>query len=201
MPRNIEIKANITSVEALALKVSALADHGPIDITQDDTFFVCEAGRLKLRAFSEQEGELIFYRRANQQGPKESFYVRSPTSAPATLRETLSLAYGEAGRVQKHRTLFLVGRTRVHLDQVAGLGHFLELEVVLEEHEPSEVGVHEAHALMARLGVEPSQLIEGAYIDLLANNASNPSVQRTDIGKPVPAAHVERHAAENDRQG
>lgn len=168
MARNIEIKARIKSVEALTPKVAAIADKGPIEITQDDMFFRCETGRLKLRAFSKEEGELIFYRRANQQGPKESFYLRSPTSAPETLRESLSLAYGQAGRVQKHRTLFLVGRTRVHLDKVEGLGHFLELEVVLDEGEPSEVGSQEAHELMAKLGVEPAQLIEGAYVDLIA---------------------------------
>jgi len=167
MARNIEIKARIASVEALAPKAAAIADKGPIEIIQDDTFFQCESGRLKLRAFSQEEGELIFYRRANRQGPKESFYLRSPTSAPETLRESLSLAYGQAGRVNKHRTLFLVGRTRIHLDKVEGLGHFLELEVVLEEGEPAEVGVREAHELMTKLGVEPSQLIEGAYVDLL----------------------------------
>jgi predicted adenylyl cyclase CyaB len=168
MPRNIEIKAHIESVEALAHKAAAIADEGPIEIAQDDTFFKCEAGRLKLRAFSKEEGELIFYRRANQCGPKESFYLRSPTSAPETLRESLSQAYGQAGRVQKHRTLFLVGRTRVHLDNVKDLGHFLELEVVLEEGELAEAGVREAHSLMARLGVDPSHLVEGAYVDLLA---------------------------------
>lgn len=168
MPRNIEIKARISSIEALIPKASALADQGPMEISQDDTFFVCPSGRLKLRAFSASEGELIFYRRADQQGPKESFYLRSPTSSPDTLRESLTLAYGQAGRVVKQRTVYLVGRTRVHLDRVDGLGHFLELEVVLDEHEPGAAGVREAHALMARLGVEPSQLIEGAYVDLLA---------------------------------
>jgi adenylate cyclase class IV len=159
---------HVASVEALIPKAAAIADRGPIEIIQDDTFFACEAGRLKLRVFSKEQGELVFYRRANQQGPKESFYLRSPIFAPDTLRECLSLAYGQAGRVQKHRTLFLVGRTRVHLDRVAHLGHFLELEVVLEGDEPSELGVREAHELMAKLGVEPSQLIEGTYIDLLA---------------------------------
>ena len=168
MPRNIEIKAHIESVQSLVPKAAAIADEGPIEIVQDDTFFSCENGRMKLRAFSKEEGELIFYRRADQQGPKESFYVRSPTSSPDTLREALSLAYGQAGRVQKHRTLFLVGRTRVHLDNVKDLGHFLELEVVLEEGELAELGMSEAHSLMAKLGVEPSQLIDGAYVDLLA---------------------------------
>jgi len=48
------------------------------------------------------------------------------------------------------------------------LGHFLELEVVLDEGEPSKVGSQEAHELMAKLGVESAQLIEGAYVDLIA---------------------------------
>ena len=152
----------------MARRVAAIATEGPTEIMQDDTFFRCEAGRLKLRMFSAQSGELIFYRRANQHGPKESFYVRSPTSAPGTLRESLSLAYGQVGRVRKQRVLYLVGRTRVHLDKVEGLGHFLELEVVLTDGEPAQVGAREAEELMRKLGVEPSQLIDGAYIDLLA---------------------------------
>jgi predicted adenylyl cyclase CyaB len=165
--RNVEIKARITSVEALLPKVKAVADQGPFEIRQDDTYFACNAGRLKLRMFSKGEGELIYYRRADQQAPKESFYLRSPTTAPEVLRESLTLAYGQTGHVEKHRTLFLAGRTRIHLDRVSGLGHFLELEVVLEEHEPSEVGVREAQELLVRLGVEGSQLIEGGYFDLL----------------------------------
>jgi predicted adenylyl cyclase CyaB len=92
------------------------------------------------------------------------------------MRISLSLAYGQVGRVEKHRTLFLLGRTRMHLDKVSGLGHFLELEVVLDEHEPPEAGVREANDLLARLGVEPSQLIEGAYVDLLANSAVSQTV-------------------------
>jgi len=172
MARNIEIKARIASVEALAHKAAALADEGPIELTQDDTFFTCPNGRLKLRALSSTEGELIFYRRPDHTGPKESFYLRSPTSAPETLRESLSLAYGRAGRVRKRRTLFLIGRTRVHLDEVEGLGHFLELEVVLDEGEPAEAGIREAHELMRKLGVEQSQLIEGAYVDLLAERGT-----------------------------
>ena len=116
MSRNIEIKAHIDSVETLTAKVAALADEGPIEIAQDDTFFRCDSGRLKLRAFPNGTGELIYYRRANQLSPKESFYLLSPTSAPDSLRESLSLAYGRVGRVRKHRVLFLIGRTRVHID-------------------------------------------------------------------------------------
>lgn len=173
MARNIEIKARIESVESMAPKAAVLANAGPIETTQDDCFFRCETGRLKLRTFSADSGELIFYRRANQHGPKESFYVRSPTSAPETLRELLSLAYGRVGRVRKQRTLFLIGRTRLHLDKIEELGHFLELEVPLVEGEPAEVGVHEAEKIMQRLRIQPAHLIEGGYVDFLANKASN----------------------------
>jgi len=167
MARNVEIKARIENVALMAPRVAALASEGPLDLAQDDTFFRCETGRLKLRAFSNDAGELIFYRRVNQSGPKESFYLRSPTSSPENLRESLSLAYGQIGRIRKYRTLYLVGRTRVHLDRVEGLGHFLELEVQLVDDEPPEQGVREAGELMDQLGIQPEQLIEGAYLDLL----------------------------------
>ena len=168
MARNIEIKARIQSIESLIPKAAALSNRGPIEIDQDDTFFRCDNGRLKLRSFTDGKGELIFYRRADRPGPKESFYIRTSTSEPHNLRESLSHAYGQVGRVRKKRTLFLIGRTRVHLDSVDGLGYFLELEVVLVDNESVEVGIHEADELMQRLGIEPPQLIEGAYIDLLA---------------------------------
>jgi predicted adenylyl cyclase CyaB len=167
MPRNVEIKARIADIATLARSAEALATQAPIEITQDDTFFRCQTGRLKLRAFSAQAGELIFYQRANDLGPKESFYVISQVPDPDTLREALRLALGQIGRVIKHRTLFLLGRTRLHLDRVEGLGHFMELEVVLEEGEPTSYGAEEARLLMTQLGVDPERLVETAYIDLL----------------------------------
>jgi predicted adenylyl cyclase CyaB len=176
LARNIEIKAHIPSVAAVLERAAALADQGPTEIRQDDTFFECRSGRLKLRTFADGEGELIFYRRTDAHGPKESFYVRTPTAAPDSLRETLALAYGVVGRVRKNRTLFIAGRTRIHLDIVENLGHFLELEVVLREDEATDVGVREAHELMQRLGVAPSQLIDRAYVDLLATSQSGTSI-------------------------
>jgi adenylate cyclase class IV len=168
MARNIEIKAHIDSVESLLPLAAKMASDGPTEILQDDTFFTCPNGRLKLRAFSENEGQLIFYQRSDYAGPKESFYVISPTSSPDTLRQALVLAYGEGGRVRKHRTLLLVGRTRVHLDRVEGLGDFLELEVVLAEGEPNETGISVAHELLEKLFVSPRRLVEEAYVDLIA---------------------------------
>jgi predicted adenylyl cyclase CyaB len=165
--RNIEIKARVESLEALERLVAPLATSGPVEIQQDDTFFRCDTGRLKLRAFPHGEGELIYYRRDDRSAPKESFYVRAPTSDAHALREALTLACGEAGRVVKRRTLYLIGRTRVHLDRVEGLGTFMELEVVLEDGEASERGLAVAHELMERLHIARSELVPGAYVDLL----------------------------------
>ena len=168
MARNIEIKARVESVESVRPRVAAIADEGPSEIVQDDTFFNCRNGRLKLRTFSESDGQLIFYNRPDVRGPKESFYLIAPTAFPVDLLNVLSLAYGQCGRVRKRRTLYMIGRTRVHLDRVEGLGEFIELEVVLADHEASDAGVAVAHALLRRLGIAAHQLVEGAYVDLLA---------------------------------
>ena len=61
----------------------------------------------------------------------------------------------------------LIGPTRVHLDEVEGLGDFVELEVVLQPHESASDGIAVAHALVAKLGITLGQLVVGAYIDLL----------------------------------
>jgi len=167
MARNIEIKAHVADLNALAARTAAIADSGPVPIAQDDTFFRCDNGRLKLRVLEDGTGELIFYRRADQGGPRQSSYVLAPVTSPDALREALTLAYGQAGRVVKQRTLYLVGRTRVHLDRVAGLGDFMELEVVLADDEAPAAGVSEAQALMLSLGIASDDLVEQAYVDLL----------------------------------
>jgi predicted adenylyl cyclase CyaB len=167
MARNVEIKARIASVAALLPLATRLADSGPTVIEQEDTFFACPNGRLKLRDQSAAGAELIFYQRADLSGPKESFYLRVPVADPAAMRTLLRQAHGQTGRVRKRRVLFLVGRTRIHLDAVEGLGEFLELEVVLGESESAEQGIVEARRIMAELGVGTQQLLQGAYVDLL----------------------------------
>jgi adenylate cyclase class IV len=161
MARNIEIKARIASVESLASKVAPLADAGPTAIAQDDTFFHCAHGRLK-----------IAYERSDTSGPKLSDYVRAPVANPAALREALTRACGLRGRVIKQRTLYLIGPTRVHLDVVAGLGHFMELEVVLRDEQSLAQGEAIAQQLLTTLGIQTDQLLSQAYIDLLEQQRS-----------------------------
>ena len=65
----------------------------------------------------------------------------------------------------------MVGRTRVHLDRVKGLGEFVELEVVLDDLEELADGEKEARTLMTQLAIQPADLLQGAYVDLLGNAA------------------------------
>ena len=170
MARNVEIKAKIGEIEALIPIIASLAETGPFNILQHDTFFNCPLGKLKLRAFSASSGELIFYQRPELNGPKLSIYQISPTTEPDSLRDTLALAYGILGTVRKQRTLYLLGKTRIHLDRVDGLGDFLELEVVLEDLQTITYGESIALDLLAKIGVLPSQLIPTSYLELLSKS-------------------------------
>lgn len=167
MARNIEIKARVGDSAAMANRAARLADEGPWAIEQDDTFFACPDGRLKLRDFGNGNGELIFYRRPDQAGPGQSEYRITPTDDPDGLRVVLADALGITGRVHKRRTLYLAGRTRIHLDHVEGLGDYLELEVVLSDGESSGIGEAEARFLMEQLHVDEADLVDVAYVDLL----------------------------------
>jgi len=166
MGRNVEIKARVDDLEALERRVADLADAGPELLSQDDTFFNCPAGRLKLRAFPDGSGELIAYARPDRAGPSTCRYDITPVRDAAQLTAVLAAALGVAGRVRKERRLYRAGPARIHLDRVASLGTFLELEVVLDPHQDTGAGEARAMDLMARLGVKQEDLVDVAYVDL-----------------------------------
>ncbi len=168
MPRNIEIKARIDSIEALLPRARAVAGSEPELIVQDDTFFNVPHGRLKLREFADGSAELIHYQRPDSGQAKASDYVRVPVADAAALREALARGCGVQGRVRKQRWLLLAGSTRIHLDRVEALGDFMELEVVLQKGQRDVEGIAAAEALMQALGLAGVERTAGAYLDLLA---------------------------------
>lgn len=170
--RNVEIKARLDDVGALRGRAEALATEGPREIVQHDTFFHCARGRLKLRRFADGSGELIAYERPDSAEPATSSYEIVPCADPEALARALGSALGVAGEVRKRRTVWIAGRTRIHLDRVEGLGDFVELEVVLDEGETEASGAREADELMRALGIDPEARLETAYVDLLAESAS-----------------------------
>jgi predicted adenylyl cyclase CyaB len=167
MPKNIEIKARIHDFAAFQARVEALSNTPVEIIPQEDTFFYTPQGRLKLRQLAPDRAQLVSYQRPDQDGPKRSEYYIFETNQPEALKNVLSFALGVRGVVRKTRFLYLAGQTRIHLDDVEGLGHFMELEVVLREGQSEAEGQAIARDLMTRLGVREEDLLEGAYMDLL----------------------------------
>src|SRR5207248_3145859 len=135
-------------------------------LEQRDTYFTARRGRLKLRE-GDRGAELIAYRRPDSAQASESAYVLAPTAGPALLAEELDGALGTVVVVSKRRRLFLWEGVRIHLDEVEGLGSFVEFEAVL----PDAGDLESARAKLARLqeslGIDDDALVDGGYADLL----------------------------------
>jgi predicted adenylyl cyclase CyaB len=167
MPANIEIKARVKDLTRLQKRAEALSDTPLQVIPQEDTFFIIPKGRLKLRELAPDHAQLVWYARADDTGPKRSDYQIHETSDPESLKSLLTRALGERGVVRKTRYLYRVGQTRIHLDDVEGLGHFMELEVVMKPGQSDAEGQAVAEDLMRKLGIDSADLLDGAYMDMI----------------------------------
>jgi homotetrameric cytidine deaminase len=166
--RNVEIKAvdpdpARTLDRALALGAE---DHG--ELVQRDTYFRVANGRLKLRE-EEPRGEahLIAYERADEGQARLSSYRLVAVADPEALRTALAGTVGVRVVVDKRRRLLLYENVRIHLDEVAGLGSFVELEAMA----PPDSDLAREHEQVARLrdelGIADESLRERSYADLL----------------------------------
>ncbi|XP_060074499.1 uncharacterized protein LOC132554209 [Ylistrum balloti] len=167
MPGNVEIKAKLNDVEGVQKIAAELSHSSGETLVQEDVFFLSPNGRLKLRTIKDVRSELIFYDRPDKIGPKFSDYSKTDIGNPESLKETLRQALGIKGVVKKVRKLYMVGQTRVHVDNVEGLGDFMELEVMMKEGQTTEEGQQIAEDLMDKLGVKQSDLLSGAYMDMI----------------------------------
>jgi len=170
--RNLELKARCAEVELVRARAERLGAAYVGTLVQRDTFFAtARPARLKLREVTDGPAELIAYRRADLAAGRASDYDLCAVADPDRLRAVLTAALGEAGVVEKRRRLYLLDHTRIHLDEVQGLGDFVELETVLSGEPEAD-----AHAELARiaagLGIQRDALVAVAYVDLL--NARSP---------------------------
>jgi len=167
MPSNLEIKGRVGDLQkTLQLAREISSSPGEI-LEQEDTFFSIPHGRLKLRIINSSQAELIYYERADIKGPRTSQYCICPSTNPGQLKDLLAAALGIRGSVKKRRHLFLTGQTRIHLDEVEGLGVFLELEYVLKPGESLERAMDTVQTLRRQLKVPEENLVPVAYLDLL----------------------------------
>lgn len=165
----VEIKARSTHHEGQRRTLlEAGADFRGTD-HQIDHYFRVPEGRLKLR-IGTIERSLIFYRRPDQAGPKDSSVslTRLEDEAAATdLADTLGQALGTWVTVDKHREIYFIDNVKFHLDTVAGLGTFVEIEAIGAAPEERESLLRQVNHYRKLLAVEAEDLIEASYSDLL----------------------------------
>ncbi len=162
--RNLEFKARISDPTGLQARARSLGADLWGDLRQTDTYFTVRRGRLKLRETAGFQSEHIYYEREESAEDRPSDYTRVAFGEGADLGEALSRALGVLAIVRKRRTLLVVDTTRIHLDDVEGLGHFLEIEVpVTDQAAASE----RLASLLASLGVQRADGIRASYADLV----------------------------------
>jgi predicted adenylyl cyclase CyaB len=161
---NLEFKAHIDDPAAAASALAGLGARRVALVHQRDTYFAVGAGRLKLR---EQDGaaELIAYERPNVTVDRWSRYTRTPIADPAAALVALTAEHRLRGVVTKVRRVWLYENTRIHIDEVDGLGKFIEIEVV----DPPSMGAarNRLTHLLRALALDPAAAIGGSYIDLM----------------------------------
>jgi adenylate cyclase class IV len=169
--RNLEIKANVESLAPLRSRLRRLdgAVRQPI-VRQADWYLCVPKGRLKLRVFgADRGGQLIVYSRPDRRAPRTSDFQWMPVADAAGTLRLLTGMFGVRVCVRKRREVWLYKNARIHLDQVSGLGRFLEIEVIVSKGAMQARGLMKT--LIAALGIQPDHLIAGSYSDMLARDS------------------------------
>jgi homotetrameric cytidine deaminase len=183
--RNVELKARDPDPARTLERALALGADDRGEFRQRDTYFAGATGRLKLREHEaggspmwdeliEYSHELIGYSRPDSAEARTSTYLRVPVADVAPLQEALEAAYGTLVSVAKRRHLLIWEGVRIHLDEVDGLGTFLELEAVAGPDSDLTVEHDRVERLRAELGIEDENLIATSYADLLLEATGGP---------------------------
>jgi adenylate cyclase class IV len=165
--RNLELKARCADLAAVRDAVGRLgAVPGGLEI-QLDTFFYVSNGRLKLRQITGRPSVLIWYDRPNKEGVRTSAYHLVPIADDSGLKAALTAALVVRGEVHKRRDIYFWHNVRIHLDEVAGLGSFVEFEAVLSATEDEASSRARLDLLCDALAVRPEEAEAPSYADLL----------------------------------
>jgi adenylate cyclase class 2 len=145
--RNVELKAEDPDPRWSLEICRSLGASDEGSISQRDTYFNVSTGGLKLREESPGAPHLVQFNRASEPRQRLSSYRIVAVKDSGTLRAALAESLGELGVVTKRRHLLLWKSVRIHLDDVEGLGRFIELEAVA----PTDSDLAHEHELVAEL--------------------------------------------------
>jgi|SRR5712692_3044947 len=165
--KNLEAKFRLADLASAESRAAALGYARRAILNQRDTFFRIAEGKLKLR---EENGgaALIFYRRIESSALMLSNYEIAPVADSPKTRHILDAALGTLATVGKVRILLTRGNIRLHLDRVASLGEFGEIEAVIPSGDDPELSRAAVDELLAALGIVAADLIDVSYFEMLA---------------------------------
>lgn len=164
---NIEIKASCSDPNGIEqILADEKAEYKGLD-HQVDTYFIVPEGRLKLRE-GNIENSLIFYKRDNISGPKESHVQLYKTKPASGLKEILLHALSVKVVVDKKRKIFFINNIKFHIDRVENLGSFIEIEAIDKEGTIGQIKLEaQCDRYIKKFGINKSDLISVSYSDLL----------------------------------
>jgi homotetrameric cytidine deaminase len=172
--RNVELKAHDADpARTLERALAAGAEERAL-LRQRDTYFAVAHGRLKLREEEPGGATLIAYQRPDEASERVSDYRLVPVADAAELRAALTAANGVSAVVVKRRRLLTWQTVRIHLDEVRGLGSFVELEAVAEPGSDLHRERAQVAELRLLLDIRDDALQEGSYADALGARAGEP---------------------------
>jgi len=174
MKTNLEIKASCSDLPLLRRRVLAIAtEHLGTDY-QTDTYFRTNRGRFKLRESRLSGAYLIPYLRSDTNEPKISSYQKIVVDDPQDVKGLFTEILGLHLVVKKRREIFMYENVRIHLDEVDGLGNFVELEAVFEKG-PGQLEKQQEKIrwLMQQLKIAPGDLVKSSYETLILEKTGN----------------------------
>jgi predicted adenylyl cyclase CyaB len=165
---NIEIKARCADPAPVRqyLQSSPKADFRGTD-EQTDTYFRVSNGRLKLRE-GRIENNLIYYERADQPGPRSSSFELISIGNNLALKEVLTNACGIMAIIKKRREIFYIGNVKFHIDNVEGLGSFIEIEAGnITADYPADQLRQQCEFYMSEFNLRSEDLVDMSYSDMI----------------------------------
>jgi len=164
---NIEIKAKYSNPQFIReyLRKNNAEFRGTDQ--QVDTYFTVRNGRLKLRE-GNIENNLIYYDRSDEPGPKGSHFHLVNIPDAEKLKEVLIKSLGIKVVVKKKREIWFIDNVKFHIDEVPGLGSFVEIEAGNINADVSKEKLQEqCEFYLKAFGIKNEDLIKVSYSDML----------------------------------
>ncbi|MDX2148676.1 MAG: CYTH domain-containing protein [Planctomycetota bacterium] len=169
--QNVELKIELRDAALARAIAKAVGATLIATVEQTDTYFRVPSGRLKKREAPGEPVEYIFYERKDMARPRLSHFQIYSEAEALTRFGTEPLPVWVT--VRKKREIHILGYVRIHIDQIEGLGNFLEFEALVS---PSCTvpRCHEAIAdLRQKLSPALGEVVTTSYSDLAASRGEN----------------------------